>query len=291
MIKVKKSILIISGIFFSVLALFVIVIIAIPGTSDEQMFLSDIIHSLVYDGSSLTYDKPYYDDLYERLNKFFALENYQEYIEKEYKHLKEENAEDAYCHLKGAYAASMLQTQRYDEFKSELENNKDFSADELELYYSAIWIYGIEFANKNNSLDYVKVGKILEEIQYSTENSQEQNLIFRYYWNLYWDIGMTADFKNNIIQLPSYSSNRSTYVLLFLTVDKYDVFNKLFVSEYLNDPFDGVDIMLFKSELNKEQLEMLDKSLENLDEAYATERSNVYTLKKEIINNLRTKKK
>lgn len=287
----KKSILIISGIFFSILALFVIVIIAIPGTSDEQMFLSDIIHSLVYDGSSLTYDKPYYDDLYERLNKFFALENYQEYIEKEYKHLNEENAEDAYCHLKGAYAASMLQTQRYDEFKSELENNKDFSADELKLYYSTIWIYGIEFANKNNSLDYVKVGKILEEFQYPTENSQEQNLIFRYYWNLYWNISMTDDFKNNVIQLPTYSSNRSTYVLLFLTVNKYDVFNKLFVSEYLNDPFDGVDIMLLKSELNEEQLEMLDKSLENLDEAYATERSTVYPLKKEIINNLRTKKK
>lgn len=287
----KKSILIILGVLFSVLILCVIVLIVIPETSDEQLFLSEIVDSLVYDDSSLTYDEPYYDNLYERLNKFFALENYQEYIEKEYKHLGEENAEDGYCHLKGAYAASMLQTQRYDEFKSELENNKDFSADELKLYYSAIWIYGIESANKNNFLDYIKIGKILEEIQYPTENSQEQNLIFRYYWNLYWNIDMTDDFKNTIIQFPTYSSNRSTYVLLFLTVDKYDEFDKLFVSEYLNDPFNGVDIMLLKSNLDKEQLKMLDISLDNLEEAYATKRSTIYPLKKEIINNLRTNKK
>ena len=282
--------LIIFSILFSALILFIIALIAIPGTSDEQMLLSEIIDSLVYEDASNNYNEEYYDCLYNNLNSFFALENCQEYIKKDYKRLGEESANEGYWHLKAAYAASMLQTHRYDEFKTEIENNKNLSASELNLYYSYIWIYGIATANKNNTVDYIKVGKIIDEIHYSAENSQEQNLIFRYYWNLYWDIGMTSDFKNTIVKLPSYSSNRSTYVLLFLTADKYDDFNKLFVSEYLNDPFDGFDIMILKSDLNKEQLRILDNSLDNLEEAYATERSTVYPLKKEIINNLKTQK-
>lgn len=284
--KRKKIVLVI----FAVLALLVIAIIAIPGVSDEQMMLSEIIDSLVYEDKSTNYDETYYDGLYNNLNKFFALENSQKHIEKEYKHLGEENAKDGYCHLKAAYAASMLQTHRYDEFKTEIESCKDLSADELKLYYSYIWIYGIETANKNESLDYNKVGEIIGKIQYSSADLQEQNLIFRYYWNLYWNTDMTDEFKNQVTALQSYSSNRSTYVLLFLTADKYDDFNRLFVSEYLNDPFDGVDIMILKGDLNKAQLNVLDDSLDSLEQAYITERNTVYPLKKEIINNLRTNK-
>ena len=278
-------------VLFSVLALFVIILIIIPGVSDEQMLLSEIIDSLVYEDNSVDCNYAYYDELYNNLNKFFAMENYQEYIEKEYKHLGEKSAKEGYCNLKAAYAASMLQTRRYDEFKTELESNKNLSADELKNYYSYIWIYGIVNADKNNVVDYLKVGKIIDEIQYPTKNLQEQNLIFRYYWNFYWDIYMTADFKNETVKCPSYSSNRSIYVLLFLTENKFDDFNKLFVSEYLNDPFDGIDIMVLKSKLDKEQLKVLDSSLDNLEEAYSTEKSNIYPLKKDIINNLRTSKK
>lgn len=282
----KKRILIVFGVLFSALALFIIALIAIPGVSDEQLFLGEIIDSL--GDNSAECNEAYYNGLYNNLNKFFAMENYQEYIEKEYKRLEEESAEDGYCHLKAAYVASMLQTHRYDELKTELENSKNLSVDELKNFYSYIWIYGIVTANKNDSVDCLKVGKIVDEIQYPTKELQEQNLIFRYYWNLYWNINMTSDFVNTAVKLPSYSSNRSTYVLLFLTADKYDDFNRLFVSEYLNDPFDGVDITILKSDLNKRQLNELDNSLDALEQAYFTERSTVYPLKKEIINNLRT---
>lgn len=111
----KKRSLVILGTIFAVLALLVIVLIAIPGVSDEQLFLGEIIDSL--GDNSAECNEAYYDSLYNNLNKFFSMENYQEYIEKEYKRLEEESAEDGYCHLKAAYAASMLQTHRYDEQK------------------------------------------------------------------------------------------------------------------------------------------------------------------------------
>lgn len=280
----KKSIKIILSTFFSLLALCIIVFLLFPTMSEEQLFLRETIDLLAYDETIENHNEFYYNDLYNRFNKLFDFDNCQDAINKEVKYLCAENADEAYYHLSAGYAASIIQTHRYDELESELEYSKNLSYEDLKNYYSYLWIYSIISAKKTNSIDHIKVGEIIDKIQYSSENLQEQNLIFRYYWNLYWDIDMTDDFKNKIISLPTYLSSRSTYVLILLKADKYNDFDKLFVNDYINDPFDGVDILILKDDLTKEQLKELDKSLENLKEEFKAKKPKLYeALEKEKI--------
>lgn len=243
----------------------------------------------IYSLTEETKDDIDYYKTNEELYNFLNSDNCGEIINEYYSNVfKLGSPQQVYAIIYAIYDATLLHLGRYDDFKNSVVQNSNLYSNELYMYSNRLWTELIVLSPISDDLNTNQIKKSLLELDF--ENSEQRNSwdIFIYYFNLFNHIDISEDLKSNVINLSSYESHRMGYVMSFLTFDKFEEFDRLFVQEYQNDPFTGVDIMyLIQQEiLTEEQLTTLDNSLENLEEAYLTNRPNIYPLKKEIIDNL-----
>lgn len=232
-----------------------------------------------------------YQEIYEQLNQFLTSEKSDEIINEYYSSVFENaSQQESYACIYGSYDATLLYLGKYDEFKSSVNQNIDKYSGEQYVYSNYFWMALINEIEKFQKLDIDKIQKTFSEINFEESEKQEHWNTLLYYWSLYWNLEISEDLKNEVTHLRLYESYRMGYVVPFLYFNKNEDFNRLFVEEYQKDPFTGVDIMYLiqQDNLTEEQLTMLDTSLENLEEAYRANRPKVYSLKKEIIDNLQT---
>ncbi len=227
--------------------------------------------------------------VYEQLSQFLTSEKCDEIINEYYSSVFcEDSPQEAYASVYGSHDALLLHLGRYEDFKNSVEQNVSKYSGEQYSYVLSLWIDLLVSTKNVQGLDSIKIQKIIIEFNFDNAEIQEQWNIFLYYWNLFWDLENPKKLKDEIIYLRLYESYRMSYVSSFLMYNKYEDFSRLFVQEYQNDPFTGTDIMYLiqQGNLTDEQLSTLDTALENLEEAYRTNRTGIYPLKKEIIDNL-----
>lgn len=227
--------------------------------------------------------------VYEQLSQFLTSEKCDEIINEYYSSVFcEDSPQEAYASVYGSHDALLLHLGRYEDFKNSVEQNVNKYSGEQYSYVLSLWIDLLVSTENVQGLDSIKIQKIISEFNFDNAEIQEQWNIFLYYWNLFWNLENPKELKDEIIYLRLYESYRMSYVSSFLMYNKYEDFSRLFVQEYQNDPFTGTDIMYLiqQGNLTDEQLSTLDTALENLEEAYRTNRTGIYPLKKEIIDNL-----
>lgn len=229
--------------------------------------------------------------MYEQLNQFLSSEKCDEIISEYYDSIfGEDSPQQAYASVYGSYDASLLHLGKFEEFKNSVEQNSSKYYGEQYSYSRTLWMSLLVTPKDVHGVDSISIQKVFSEISFDDSDVQQHWNTILYYWNLYWGLEISEELKNEVVHLRLYESYRMGYIASFLMCNKHEDFNRLFVQEYQNDPFTGTDIMyLIQQEvLTEEQLTTLDNSLESLEEAYLTNRPNIYPLKKEIIDNLQT---
>lgn len=232
-----------------------------------------------------------YQEYYEQLNQFLSSEKCDEIINEYYSSIFENDSpQQAFANIYGSYDATLLYLGRYDEFRNSVLQNIEKYSGEQYSYCIALWLNLVVSTENAQGLDSIKIQKIISEFNFVDAEIKEQWNVLVYFWNLFWKLETSKELENEVTHLRLYESYRMGYITPFLMRNKNDDFNRLFVKEYQNDPFTGTDIMyLIQQEiLTEDQLSTLDTSLENLEEAYRVNRPKVYSLKKEIIDNLQT---
>lgn len=226
---------------------------------------------------------------YEQLNRFLYSEKCDEIVSEYYSSVFETNSKQhAYADIYGSYDAVLLHLGKYEEFKNSVEQNINKYYGEQYSYSLALWIDLLVSTEDVKGLDSISIQKIFSNISFDDSEIQQHWNTILYYWSSYWGLEISEDLKNEVAHLRLYESYRLGYIAPFLMYNKYEDFSRLFVQEYQNDPFTGTDIMYLiqQGNLTDEQLSTLDTALENLEEAYRTNRTGIYPLKKEIIDNL-----
>lgn len=231
-----------------------------------------------------------YEDTYTVLNDFFYNKNHSEIIAKYYNTIfNNDTVEDTYSNLYAQYTSSMLYLGKYNEFMRFLNEEITASDDNLkDNYFLHLWFFSVIYSDENNLLDFKTISQTLLDTKIEDENLEKSKMTFLYFGSKYFDIEMSENISK-FKDLDSYETFRTQYVLPILITGKYNDFEKMLLSEYINDPFTGTDIMiLIHSEdfVGNEQLDKLYKALEKLKEEYRTKRSRIFPLKKLIIENL-----
>lgn len=230
-----------------------------------------------------------YNDIYDILGDFFDRENYEEIITKYYDSVWGfDTAEDAYISLCAYYDSAMIHLKKYDEFEKSLNGKADYSYDKYNRYFISLWTLGIVYSNENDSFDWKSIYQIIENSKFKDVAFEKSKLEFLYHFSEYFDMKI-SDNLSSVKDSENYADSRSQYVLTFLYIKNYDDFEKMFLKEYVNDPFTGSDILVLissKNIINSDQLNILNKSLEKLKEEYRIKRSDSYPLKKLLIESL-----
>ena len=236
-----------------------------------------------------TKDNIDYQKTNEKLYQFLNSNDCSEIVNKYYSDVFDSSSpQQVYAIVYAIYDATLLCLGKYDDFENSIIQNNNFYSNELYLYSNRLWTELMVLSPISEDLDLIQIQKLLLELDFNDSEQKNSWDVFIYYFNLFNNLDVSEELKNNITNLKSYESYRLGYVMSFLTFNKFEDFERLFVQEYQNDPFTGVDIMYLIQQgiLTKEQLAALDTSLENLEEAYRTNRLGIYPLKKEIIDNL-----
>lgn len=283
----KRKYLLISIILLFISVVFFVVNMYIKNNSNNLKKIAEKVRALL----EINQEDLNYNEIYNELNVFFGRENYEEIIKQYYNSvLKFDTEEDAFVSLCAYYDSAMMHLEKYEEFQKSLNEKRGY-CEKYDKYFISLWTLGIVCSKEDNLFDSKRIFNIIENTKFEDDEFEISKSEFLYYFSKYFDIKVSDDFSS-INDSKRYSNSRSQYVLTFLYVKNYSDFEKMFLSEYINAPFIGADILVLinnKNVLDVEQLDQLNESLEKLKEKYKVKYPETYNLSKDKIEILQDK--